>query len=99
MTMDVMVHVTSQDGASIAVPLMRALTRAGAVWGCFVTNDGVQLLFDDAFIDTLGGATRSLVCEHSWEKTGQEITECPIDRGSQTINSEMMGDATRLVSL
>ncbi len=97
--MEVMVHISSADGAAMAVPLMRALTRAGVAWGCFVTNDGVRLLDDGGMIEALDGAMRAVVCESSWEKTGRAAAECPIERGSQTINSAMMAEARRLVSL
>jgi hypothetical protein len=101
--MEVMVHISSADGAAVAAPLMRALTRAEVAWGCFVTNDGVKLLADDGIIEALGGAARAVVCEHSWEKTrkktGHAAVDCPIERGSQTINSAMMAEARRLVSL
>ncbi len=97
--MEIMVHISSADGAAVATPLMRALTRAGVAWGCFVTNDGVRLLEDDGIIEALGGAARAVVCEHSWEKAGHAATDSPIERGSQTINSLMMAEAGRLVSL
>ncbi len=97
--MEVMVHISSGDGIAVAAPLMRALTRAKVAWGCFVTNDGVRLLADDGIIEALGGADRAVVCEHSWEKAGGTAADCPIERGSQTINSTMMAEARRLVSL
>ncbi|HEC90194.1 MAG TPA: hypothetical protein ENI55_00860 [Alphaproteobacteria bacterium] len=97
--MDVMVHISSADGAAVAGPLMRALTRAGGAWGCFVTNDGVRLLDDDGIIEAMSGAARAVVCERSWEKTGRAVADCPIEKGSQTINSAMMAEARRLVSL
>jgi hypothetical protein len=97
--MEVMVHVTSRDAASVAAPLMRALTRGGAPWGCFFTNDGVRMLRDGDFIDALAGAERAVVCEHSWDMAGGTADDCPIERGSQTINSVMMAEAARLVSL
>lgn len=97
--MDVMVHVTTPESGPIASPLMRALSRAGIDWGCFVTNDGVRLLRDDAFVTALAGARRAVVCEHSWEKAGGTAPDCPIELGSQTINSAMMADAARLISL
>ncbi len=97
--MEIIVHVTSQNALAIATPLMRALTRGGVTWGCFVTNDGVALLRDGDFIEALSGAARAVACEHSWEKVGGTAADCPIERGSQTINSTMMAEAERLVSL
>jgi len=96
--MDVVLHVTSAEALPLAVPLAQALGRAGASWGCFLTNDGVRALADDAFRTALEGAARAAVCEHSWDlhMAGQD---CPIERGSQTVNSAMMGQAARVVSL
>jgi len=92
-----MMHLSSKDGALVALPLMRALTRADVRWGCFITNDGVQLLDNRDVIDALNGATHAAVCEHSWDKAGNG--DCPIEKGSQTTNSLMMTEAARVVSL
>lgn len=97
--MQVMLHVTSREAGRIAVPLMNALGRGGLDWACFVTNDGAELLRDEAFLKALQSAGRAVVCEHSWEGVGGAAANCPIERGSQTINSAMMGEAERLVSL
>ncbi len=97
--MEIMVHITSRNAAAVAAPFMRALSRAGVSWGCFVTNDGVALLREDDFIESVSGAARAVACEHSWEKVGGTAADCPIERGSQTINSIMMAEAARLVSL
>ncbi len=97
--MEVMVHVTSRKAGFIAVPIMRALGRGSIDWACFVTNDGAELLRQPAFLEALGTAGRAVVCEHSWEQSGGNADSCPMERGSQTINSTMMADAERLVSL
>ena len=97
--MDVMIHVTSRDSGEIALPLMRALTRANTNWGCFLTNDGVELLENKKFVAALSNSSQAMVCEYSWEKAGKNIKSCPIEKGSQTFNSSMMGQAMRLVSL
>tara|TARA_B100000686_G_C15818633_1_gene492417 strand:+ start:160 stop:453 length:294 start_codon:yes stop_codon:yes gene_type:complete len=97
--MDVMLHVTSRDSGKIAMPIMRALKRSNANWGCFLTNDGVELLDNKDFIVALSGSTQSMACEYSWEKSGRSLEDCPIARGSQTFNSTMMGNASRLISL
>ncbi len=94
-----MLHVTSRDSGRIAIPLMRALTRANTNWGCFLTNDGVELLENKKFLAALGKSAKAMVCEYSWEKIGKDRKSCPIEKGSQTFNSSMMGQARRLVSL
>ncbi|HVZ52696.1 MAG TPA: hypothetical protein VG986_12065 [Pseudolabrys sp.] len=96
--MDVLLHITTPDAARIAAPLARALSAQGASWGCFLTNDGVRSLDDNAFSAVLSKAERVAVCEHSWQlhMTGRL---CPVEQGSQTINSALMADARRVVSL
>ena len=97
--MEIMLHITSRDAGALATALMRALSRAEVSWGCFVTNDGAELLRDSKFTDALGGAGRAVVCEHSWKKLVNAPQNCPVEQGSQTINSTMMAEAERLVSL
>jgi len=82
----------------MAAPLGRALTRRGVKWGCFLTNDGVKALSDADFNDVTKDAERIAVCEHSWDlhMVGQE---CPVEKGSQTINSALMAEAAKVVSL
>lgn len=96
--MDVLLHVTTPDAARIAAPLGRALTAKGASWGCFLTNDGVRALGDETFVAALMGAARVAVCEHSWAQHMQG-RECPAEQGSQTLNSALMAEAGRVVSL
>lgn len=97
--MDVMLHVTSRKAGFIALPIMRALRRGRMDWACFITNDGAELLRDGAFVEALASAGRAVVCEHSWQASGGNSDNCPIERGSQTINSTMMAEADRVVSL
>lgn len=96
--MDVMLHVSSADAAPTVLSLARACARAGIKWGCFFTNDGVRALTDSAIVDVLAGAERAAVCEHSWQQVmGDGVP--PIEAGSQTVNSAMMAEAERVVSL
>jgi hypothetical protein len=43
-------------------------------------------------------AERVVVCEHSWARFMGD-TPCPVELGSQTQNSIMVGEADRIVSL
>ena len=96
--MDVLLHITHPNAVHIATPLARALNTRGVSWACFLTNDGVKVLGDAEFKATLSGAARVAVCEHSWDlhMTGQD---CPAEQGSQTINSALMAEAAKVVSL
>jgi len=95
---DILIHMTSRDGVTLATQLARALTRRNASWGCFVTNDAVLAADDPDFVATLAGAAEAVVCEHSWD-LHMAGKDCPFRRGSQTINSSLMADAARVVSL
>ncbi len=96
--MDVLMHLTTASSAAIAAPLGRALSAQGATWGCFLTNDGVTALGHDGFLEAAKSAQRIAVCETSW---GQHMAgkPCPAELGSQTINSELMANADKVVSL
>ena len=96
--MDVLLHITTPDSARLAAPLGRALSRAGASWGVFLTNDGVKVLDDAGAAEAFADAARVAVCEHSWDIHAAGRA-CPVERGSQTVNSAMMAEADRVVSL
>ncbi len=96
--MDILLHITTPAAAPIAAALGRALSAKGARWAAFLTNDGVKVLSDPAFAFASAGAERVAVCEHSWDAhmSGQD---CPVERGSQTVNSGLMAEADRVISL
>lgn len=96
--MDVLLHLTTCDAARLAAPLGRALTRQGTSWGCFLTNDGVTALGDADFLEASKSAVRIAVCETSWDLHMKGQT-CPVETGSQTINSALMAQAVKVVSL
>ena len=75
-----------------------ACVRAGVAWGCFLTNDGVRALADPAFLAVLGSAARAAACEYSWHRY-MEGAPCPAELGSQTVNSALMAEANRVISL
>ena len=96
--MQMMFHVTTENAAPLVAPLAAACARAGISWGCFFTNDGVKVLADTAFVGVLAGADKAVVCEHSWHQF-MGAAACPVELGSQTINSAMMAEAEKVVSL
>ena len=95
--MDVLLVLSARDSGPTVTGLVRALDRAGAHWECFITNDGVELLNRPEFLAAIAGSARAVACEHSWDIHGSG--DCPVERGSQTIHSSMMGEASRVVSL
>jgi hypothetical protein len=96
--MDILFHVGTPDGGQLLAPLARAAARAGCRFGAFFTHEGVRGLNADDVRAALGAAERAVVCEESWQRycPGQP---CPVEAGSQTINSALMGEAAKVVSL
>ncbi len=96
--MELLIVISTPQSAPIARGLGDAALRAGIGWGVFLTNDGVRVLSDPAIARTLSKATSAYVCKESWKKhMGDD--ECPVELGSQTHNSELAGEAKRIVSL
>jgi|TARA_B100001094_G_C17481362_1_gene462077 hypothetical protein len=96
--MNTLLVITTRKSGKIAVPLMQGLSRAGENWGCFFTNDGVELIKETACQEAIKSAQRVVVCEHSWDTLVVD-TRCPVELGSQTINSSMMTEVDRVISL
>ncbi len=94
----VLIHVSTPASGAIAVALAGACERADVAWSCFFTNDGVKVLADAAVVAALGAAARAVACEKSWEDF-MGGAACPVELGSQTVNSALMGEAGRVVSL
>ena len=94
----VLIHVSTPASGAIAVALAGACRRAGIAWSCFFTNDGVKVLADEAVVAALGAAGRAVACEKSWEEL-MGGAACPVELGSQTVNSALMGEADKVISL
>lgn len=96
--MDILFHVSTPTGGQLLAPLAAAARRAGCGFGVFLTDDGVLGLHDIGTLAAIGSAQRAVVCEESWHRfcPGQP---CPVEAGSQTINSALMGAAAKVVSL
>ena len=94
----VLIHVSTSASGAIAVALAGACQRAGIAWSCFFTNDGVKVLADEAVVAAIDAAARAVACEKSWEEF-MGGAACPVELGSQTINSALMGEADKVISL
>jgi len=94
----VFLHVATPEGGPIAAALARACARAGVSWSCFLTNDGVRALADPEIVAALKPGARAAVCEHSWHQH-MSGAACPLELGSQTVNSALMAEAGRVVSV
>lgn len=96
--MNILFEVTSGDAARVLVPLARACDRNAVTWSCFFTGDGVKNLARDDVLATVAGAARAAACEVSWERYMGDAA-CPVEIGSQTNNSAMVGDTDTVISL
>jgi len=96
--MKILFEVSSGDAASVLVPLARACDRNAVTWSCFFTGDGVKTLARDDVLATVVEAAKATACEVSWERhMGDQA--CPVEIGSQTNNSAMVGDVNKVISL
>lgn len=95
--MDILFHVGTEGGAQFLLPLARACRRGGHTYAVFFTHEGVRGL-RDAELQAALRDSRAVVCEESWHRFCGEAT-CPVELGSQTVNSALMGEAERVVSL
>jgi hypothetical protein len=96
--MDIVFLVSTAEGGKFLLPLVQSCRRAGCTFGAFFTHEGVLGLKNPALNRALEHAARSVACEESWHRFCGEAL-CPAERGSQTVNSAMMGEARRVVSL
>ncbi|MDA8256139.1 MAG: hypothetical protein M0Z99_10980 [Betaproteobacteria bacterium] len=96
--MDILFHVGTAAGGRLLYPLLLAAARADCRVGAFFTHEGVLGLRDTDLVAALAHAERAVVCEESWHRFLPELA-CPIEAGSQTTNSALMGEARKVVSL
>ena len=95
--MDMLFHVTTEGGAKLLLPLALACRRGPHAFGAFFTHEGVRGLASPDLQAALRGA-RAVVCEESWHRHCADSV-CPVELGSQTVNSALMGQARHVVSL
>lgn len=96
--MELLFHVSTAAGGRLLFPLLRAARRANCRVGAFFTHDGVLGLRDDSLAAELALVARAVVCEESWHRYCAGLP-CPVEAGSQTANSALMGEAKKVVSL
>lgn len=95
--MNILFHVSTASGGQLLQPLVLAAKRTGASFAAFFTHEGVLGLTDAGLLSALAGS-RAVVCEESWHRF-RPGDDCPVETGSQTSNSALMGEAERVVSL
>ncbi len=95
--MDILFHVATEAGAAVLLPLAQACRRRGHAFGAFFTHEGVRGLLDTE-LQVAMQDSRAVVCEESWHRFCGDAA-CPVELGSQTVNSALMGEAKKVVSL
>ena len=94
----ILFEVASGKAAEVLVPLARACNRNSIPWACFFTGNGVNNLVGEDVKDIITGAIKAVACEVSWELYMGDDT-CPIETGSQTSNSALVGETDKVVSI
>lgn len=95
--MEILFHVSTEAGARFLLPLAHACRRGRHAFGAFFTHGGVVGLRSAELQAALRDA-RAVACEESWHRFCGD-SPCPVELGSQTANSALMGEARRVVSL
>lgn len=96
--MEILFIVSTPKSGAIFAGLANAALRREVCWGAFFTNDGVCCLADPELGDVIARATQAIACAESWQ-AHMGSAPCPIELGSQTNNSRLVGGAHHIVSL
>lgn len=96
--MNILFHVSTPEGGALLSHLAQAARRAGATFAAFFTHEGVLGLRSEALVDSLRAAERAAACEESWHRFCPGL-DCPVESGSQTVNSGLMAQAEKVVAL
>ncbi|MFT5504419.1 MAG: hypothetical protein ACI845_003561 [Gammaproteobacteria bacterium] len=96
--MSLLLVVSHSKSAPAFKGLAGACCRNQIEFSCFFTGEGVTVLGDREIEVLVEKAQRAVVCEHSWEiyTVGESS---PVETGSQTDHSAMIGSARQVVSL
>ena len=94
----ILFEVSTPRAVALLCSLAEACNRKKVAWACFFTNDGVQCLDEPAVETIVATAAAAVACEFSWEHY-MGGRDCPVESGSQTHNSRLLGDVERVISL
>ena len=98
MSIDLLIVVTTEKAGPYLTPMLAAANRTDSKVAVFFTNDGVNLVTGCESLKMMAEKDRAIVCAESWQHYLQD-RPCPISLGSQTNHSQMIADATRVISL
>lgn len=96
--MTILFTVGHPGAVSALLGLARAAARAEVPFVCFFTGEGARLLHNQDVRDVASKSARAVVCEHSWARYFPDQRP-PVEQGSQTDHSSMIGNAERVISL
>jgi len=99
MNAELLITVSSAGSAPIVSGLARACKRAGCGFVVFVNHEAVAMLRDADVVQDLAFAESAVVCHDSWRRFIGDDVECPMETGSQTNHSLMIGQCDRVISL
>lgn len=96
--MRILFVVSHPKSTQALIGLTDACARRQQSFLCFFTGEGVEILNDAKVLAAIGSAEKAVVCEFSWGKYFPDQS-APIEEGSQTDHSAMIGTVDRVVSL
>ena len=65
--MDMLLIISNPASEQVALGLAAAATRSKVTWGAFFTNDGVKVLGNAEFAETVASAESAVACQDSWD--------------------------------
>jgi len=96
--MKILIVISNPESTEALIGLSSACSRRDQTFFCFFTGDGVKLFENPDVITAVFEAERAVVCEYSWAKYFPD-QHPPIEEGSQTDHSAMIGLANQVISL
>jgi hypothetical protein len=96
--MKILFVISHPESTQALIGLTNACSRRNQSFFCFFTGDGVKLLNDANVNEAIGFAEKAIACEFSWAKYFPNQS-APIEEGSQTDHSAMIGAVDKVVSL
>jgi hypothetical protein len=95
---NLLIIISRSTSVSALIGFCGACLRRNQPYSCFVTGDGVHVLRNPNVARMLKESRHAVVCEYSWSRLFPHEAP-PIEEGSQTDHSAMIGEADQVLSL
>lgn len=95
---NLLIVISRSTSISALIGFCGACERRNQPYNCFVTGDGVRVLRNPEVSSMLRASKHAVVCEYSWSRLFPHEAP-PIEEGSQTDHSAMIGEADKVLSL